>query len=132
VNTAPQGATVSALVVGQHEPRKLGKAPVKVSSLVIVRKRYPDGTVDYWLRDPRAVLPRNDEKPGYASPAYAAGSDYPLDLYLYATWAGSPETAEHLRLGRFKLASLFDAPDPTIQVTLSRAQGGDGSLPQQK
>src|SRR5687767_1142520 len=81
VRTTPPGAAVTAAIAGREgEARKpLGKAPLTIPGLVIVRKVYPNGTKDYWLYDGAAALPANSAKPSYATPAYTAGALYPLD-----------------------------------------------------
>lgn len=91
-----------------------------------MHKAYPDGEDDYWLHDPERVLPPNPAKPSYASPAYAAGNDYPLDLTVMATLAGHTPAAKIIRIGRHELRRMFTEPVPAIAIDLKLAREAAG------
>lgn len=129
VVTAPPGAQVSVMTPAVGEWQKLGKGPLKVDGLVVVRKRYPDGAIDYWLYDGARVLPPNLEKPSYASPAYAAGADYPLELVFLATLPGYTDAASIVKINRYELDRLFGQADPALKVELKLPRAAAGTPP---
>ncbi len=108
VQTVPPGAEVTVLPPGGAEVRKLGRGPLEIEGLTIVRKRYPSQSVDYWLLDEVSVLPANPAKPWYASPEYSAGNDYPFDLIFRATSPGYEPVLASLLLDRGALKRLFE------------------------
>jgi hypothetical protein len=130
--TTPPGAAV-AVAPASHpkDVKKLGTAPIQIEGLVIVRKTYLNGTSDYWLYDGLAALPPNPEKPPYATPAYAAGGDYPLVLEVVASLDAHAEARTTLTVDRARLERLFEADAPpriAVEMPMSRP----GTMPKPK
>lgn len=117
VQAASPAAVVTARA-GDGTPVALGRGPVVIDGLTIVRKRFLSGEVDYWLRDDRHALPPNPAKPAYASGEYIAGADYPLVLTFAAAGGAGGEASGAVRIDRDTLAKLYAEREPAIQLEL--------------
>jgi hypothetical protein len=122
VVTQPTGAPVAVTAdgeVAQGLPRGLGTSPVRLEGLLVVEKRYVNGTSDYWLLDRQGSLPRNPGKPAYAALEYSAGNDYPLVLKFAAARNGYEPATTALRIDRDLLQNLMKkAGSGPLQVTV--------------
>jgi hypothetical protein len=114
---------VTAAIAGGSEARPLGRAPIEVPKLTIVRKEFPSGAVDFWLMDGGGTLPTNDAKPAFASPEYSAGNEYPLDLVFTATLAGFEPTVEKVKIDRSTLQFLSDHKRPEFGIAIRLKHG---------
>jgi hypothetical protein len=119
IETYPSGAAVTAQSL-EGLPVALGNAPVTLDRIAIVKKRFVNDELDYWLRDYSRKLPQNLAKPTFASPAFLAGNDYPYRITFTGTLEGSTATAT-VTFDRESLRRTFETGDGEIQVKLNVA-----------
>ncbi len=135
IDTVPPGATIAASTPVEGGTRLLGIAPVMIDSLAIVRRRYPSGAVDYWLRDAEHRLPPHPAKPNWSSGAYLAGNDYPLQITFAASLGDGSRATRRLLFDRALLRRLFEQEQRELSLKLelrkrksAAAGGGDTAL----
>lgn len=122
IETVPTGATIAASTPVAGGTRLLGLAPVRIDSLAIVRRRYPSGAVDYWLRDADHRLPPHPAKPNWATDSYIAGNDYPLEITFAASLGGGRRATKRLLFDRDTLRRLFEEDEREIRLKLRLAR----------
>jgi hypothetical protein len=120
---APEGAAVTVQAAGSPDAKPLGAGPeIRLEKLRIVRKIFPNGAIDYWLKDGKGELPANAAKPAYASPDYSAGNDYPLELSFAASLSGFDTALASLTFGREELEQLFaDSVNAPARIEIALA-----------
>ena len=124
VESYPSGASISVRCTSAEGDTAtavpLGRAPLTVERLSVVRKVFVSGEADYWLRDYARKMPANSSKPPYASPAYLSGNDYPYRLAFTGTLEGASATAT-IVIDREAMRRAYEAGEGTIQVKLNVA-----------
>jgi len=126
VHVRPVNPTVTADPSEVVAWRSLGSAPVEVTGLVIVRKEFVSGSIDYWLEDRGAALPPHPDKPSFASRPYIVGNDYPLLLDVEARRPGVPTATSRVRIDAADLERAYGEGKLTFEVPFSSPRGAAG------
>jgi len=89
----------------------------------VVKRRFSNGTENYWLRNNSGVFPNNKHKPQWASDEYDAGRSYPYKVYIMVLRELKDETLARLPQAELELNEpilrmIFENEVKKVVVTL--------------